>query len=205
MTRVKICGITNVEDALLAIEAGADALGFIFVEGTPRYVQPSRVEGILGRIPPFAVTVGVFANQPLHEVERLAKGLHLSVVQLHGDEDPEGCRTLTIRFIKAIRMKETGSLEILPRYPEASAFLLDSFAEGRLGGTGHPFPWELAARAKAYGPIILSGGLTPENVEEAVARVRPYGVDVSSGVEASPGRKDHKKLREFIERAKGAT
>ncbi|MBI3989673.1 MAG: phosphoribosylanthranilate isomerase [candidate division NC10 bacterium] len=205
MTRVKICGITNVGDALLAVEAGADALGFIFVEGTPRYVPPSRVEGIIGRIPPLVATVGVFANQPLHEVERLAKGLHLSVVQLHGDEDPEGCRKLTIRFIKAIRIKDVGSLDTLPRYPRASAFLLDSFAEGRLGGTGHSFPWELAVKAKAYGPIILSGGLTPENVEEAVTRVHPYGVDVSSGVEASPGRKDPQKLRAFIERAKGAT
>ncbi len=204
MTRVKICGITNVQDALLAIEAGADALGFIFVEGTPRYVQPAHVEGIIRRLPPFVVTVGVFANQPLPEVERLAKALQLSVVQLHGDEDPGECRRLTLRFIKAVRMKDPSSLEIFPRYPEATAFLLDSFAEGRLGGTGHPFPWELAERAKAYGPIILSGGLTPQNVEEAVTKVRPYGVDVSSGVEASPGRKDPEKLREFIRRAKGA-
>jgi len=202
MALVKICGITNASDALHAVAAGADALGFVFVERSPRCVEPSLVAGIVTGLPPFVTTVGVFAARPVEEVEGIAWQCGLSLVQLHGDEGPEYCEGLGVRFIKAIRVRNEGSLRLLARYPQASAFLLDTYVEGKWGGTGQAFPWELALKAKAYGRIILSGGLTPENVVKAVRTVTPYAVDVSSGVEISPGRKDPQKVREFIERAK---
>lgn len=213
MTRVKICGVTNLSDALMCVEAGADALGFVFVEGTPRFIDPAVVEGIIRRLPPFVTTVGVFVNRPLEEVERIANALALSLVQLHGDESPEDCEALRVPFIKAFRVKGTDDLALLPRYPEAKAYLLDPFVPGKLGGTGRTLDWELAVKAKAYlsacdvqagGRIILAGGLTPENVAEAVRRVEPYAVDVSSGVEAEPGWKDPEKVKRFIQQAKGA-
>jgi phosphoribosylanthranilate isomerase len=197
VTRVKICGITSMEDAAAAVQAGADALGFVFVPGTPRCLDPDVAERIVGALPPFVTPVGVFVDQPLEEVLRLAARCHLQAVQLHGDEPEEYSRRIALRVIKAVRVRNAESLRILPTYP-AHAFLLDAFVEGQAGGTGTPIPWDLAARAKAYAPIILSGGLRPETVGPAVLRVRPYGVDVSSGVEASPGRKDHQKVREFI-------
>ncbi|MFN3476946.1 MAG: phosphoribosylanthranilate isomerase [Candidatus Methylomirabilales bacterium] len=204
MIRVKICGVTNVFDALMCVEAGADALGFVFVEGTPRFTDPSVVEEIIRRLPPFVTTVGVFVNRSVEEVEEIANALPLSLVQLHGDERPEDCKALRIPFIKAFRVKGTGDLALLPRYPEAKAYLLDPFIPGKLGGTGQTLNWELAVKAKAYGRIILAGGLTPETVAEAVRIVKPYAVDVSSGVEASPGRKDPEKVRRFIKQAKEA-
>ena len=197
MTRVKICGITSREDAAAAVEAGADALGFVFVPGTPRCVHPEAAERIVSTLPPFVTPVGVFVDQPLEEVLRIAARCNLQAVQLHGNEPEEYSRRIPLRVIKALRVRDAASLRILPTYP-AHAFLLDAFVQGQAGGTGTPISWDLAIQAKGHAPIILSGGLRPDTVGPAVVRVRPYGVDVSSGVEVSPGRKDHEKVREFI-------
>jgi phosphoribosylanthranilate isomerase len=197
MTRVKICGITTAEDAAGAVEAGADALGFVFVPGTPRCIRPERAALIIAALPPLAAAVGVFVDQPLEEVLAIVNTCRLGAVQLHGEEPAAYARRLPVRVIKAIRVREAESLDGLAGYP-AQAFLLDSFVEGQAGGTGITFPWALARGATRHGRIILSGGLRPETVAEAVRTVRPYGVDVSSGVERRPGQKDPEKVREFI-------
>jgi len=197
MTRVKICGITSAEDALAAVEAGADALGFVFVPGTPRLVHPETAERIVAGLPPFVTAVGVFVDQPLEEVLRIAARCNLQAVQLHGDEPEAFSRRIPLKVIKAVRVRDAPDLGPIATYP-AHAFLLDAFVEGQAGGTGTPISWDLAVQAKGHAPIILSGGLRPETVGLAVRRVRPYGVDVSSGVEMRPGRKDHQKVREFI-------
>jgi phosphoribosylanthranilate isomerase len=197
MTRVKICGITSAEDAAAAVDAGADALGFIFVPGTPRYVAPATAASVLERVPPFVSTVGVFVDQPLDELLRIVGALRLHAVQLHGQESAEYARRMPVPVIRALRVRNAASLHAMDTYP-AHAFLLDAYVEGRPGGTGVPIPWDVALRAKGTKPVILSGGLRPDTVGAAVRLVRPYGVDVSSGVEQSPGRKDHRKVREFI-------
>jgi phosphoribosylanthranilate isomerase len=197
MTRVKICGITSIEDATAAVEAGADALGFIFVGGTPRHVTPEEAAHIVRCVPPFVATVGVFVDQPLEEVRRVAASLRLDAVQLHGQESEAYSRAMPVPVIRALRVRDEASLQPLTTYP-AQAFLLDAYVEGLPGGTGTAFPWELALCAKGRTPLILSGGLRPDTVTDAVRLVRPYGVDVSSGVEISPGRKDHQKVREFV-------
>jgi phosphoribosylanthranilate isomerase len=197
MTRVKICGITSLEDAAAAVDAGADAVGMILVPGTPRYVEPERAARIVERLPPLVTAVGVFADHPVEEVLRLVAALRLQAVQLHGNEPAAYSRRMPVPVIRALRVRDAESLAPVATYP-AQAFLLDAYVEGRLGGTGTAIPWELALQAKGRVPCILSGGLRPETVAEAVRVVRPYGVDVSSGVEASPGRKDHRKVREFI-------
>lgn len=204
MTRVKICGITSRDDAVAAVEAGADALGFIFVEGTRRWIEPDAAAAIIREIGPFVTTVGVFVDRTVEETEGIAARSGISLAQLHGSEGPEACDRLRIPFVKAIRIKGEHDLAALARYKGARAFLLDTFVADSLGGTGRTFPWEIAARAAKEARVILSGGLTPDNVAKAIAQVRPYGVDVSSGVESSPGRKDHRKVREFIEQAKRA-
>jgi phosphoribosylanthranilate isomerase len=197
MTRVKICGITSPEDAAAAVEAGADAVGLVFVPGTPRVVTPERAALIVERLPPLVATVGVFVDRPLAEVCRIVALLRLSAVQLHGHEDEAFSRGVPVPVIRALRVRDAASLQPLATYP-AHAFLLDAYVEGQPGGTGTVMPWGLALQAKGTQPIILSGGLRPDTVAEAVRLVRPYGVDVSSGVEHSPGRKDHRKVREFI-------
>ena len=197
MTRVKICGITSPEDAAAAVEAGADAVGLVFVPGTPRVVTPARAAAIVERLPPLVATVGVFVDQPLEEVCRIVALLRLSAVQLHGHENEAFSRGVPVPVIRALRVRDAASLQPLATYP-AQAFLLDAYVEGQPGGTGRAIPWGLALQAKGTRPIILSGGLRPDTVAEAVRLVRPYGVDVSSGVERSPGRKDHRKVREFI-------
>ena len=204
MIRVKICGITSREDAWAAVEAGADALGFIFVKGTPRCIEPEAAAVIAAEMPPFVATVGVFIDQTVGEVERIAASSGISVAQLHGNEPPEECARLRLPFVKGIRIHGEEDLAALHKYKQARAFLLDTYVADRPGGTGRTFPWEIAAKAARQARIILSGGLTAENVAEAVIQVRPYAVDVCSGVEASPGRKDHRKVREFIDRAKKA-
>ncbi|HHN64012.1 MAG TPA: phosphoribosylanthranilate isomerase [Nitrospirae bacterium] len=200
MTRVKICGITNLEDARLAVEYGADALGFVFYEGSPRHVFPETVREIISHLPPFVTTVGVFVNAPPQEIRELMDLAGLDVVQLHGDEPQEEC-SLFPRVIKAFRVRELSDIERLKGY-SVSAYLLDAYDPEVPGGTGQTFNWDIAVEAKKYGPIILAGGLTPENVADAVSRVRPYAVDVSSGVEAQKGKKDPEKMRLFIERVK---
>lgn len=197
MTRVKICGITTPADAAAAVEAGADAVGLILVPGTPRCVTPETAARIIEQLPPLVTVVGVFANQPVEEVLRLVPALRLHAVQLHGDEPPEYSRRMPVPVIRALRVRDAESLQPVATYP-AQAFLLDAYVEGRLGGTGTAFPWDVALRATGRVPCILSGGLRPDTVGKAVRLVRPYGVDVCSGVETSPGCKDHRKVREFI-------
>jgi phosphoribosylanthranilate isomerase len=201
-TLVKICGITNPDDALAAVEAGADALGFMFYEPSPRHVSIEATAEIVRAIPPFVMKVGVFVNAAEEIVLRAITECGLNILQFHGDETPEYCQLFPVMTIKAFRIRDAGSLKTLTDY-KTDAWLLDAFAEDRFGGTGERFNWDFALEARKLGrPIFLAGGLTVENVAEAVRNVRPYAVDVSSGVEASPGKKDHLKVRAFIRNAK---
>ena len=204
MVRIKICGITNTEDAIDAINCGADAIGFVFHKKSPRAVNPETARAIISRIPPFITTVGVFVNEDRTKVEKIARDTGIDIIQLHGSEPPEACH-MSIKVIKAIRVKELTDLEPLKRY-QVSAFLLDTFSPYEAGGTGLIFNWDIAVEAKNFGRIILAGGLTPDNVEEAVQWVQPYGIDVSTGVEGDrKGRKDRDKLKLFIETARNAS
>lgn len=200
--KVKICGITNIGDALVAVNYGADALGFVFYKGSPRYISPDGAKDIICQLPPFVVTVGVFVDEDIRVIEKTVKHVSLSVVQLHGNEPPEMCHKVG-RVIKAIRARELSDLGPLKEY-RVPAFLLDAYTPDLYGGTGLTFNWDVAVDAKQFGNIILAGGLNPDNIEKAVKWVRPYGVDVSSGVEEEKGKKDHRKLKLFIERAKKA-
>jgi phosphoribosylanthranilate isomerase len=201
--KVKICGITNIDDAIAAVDFGADALGFVFFEKSPRYISHADAAAIIKKLPSFITTIGVFVNENPGQVEKIIDLTHIDVVQLHGNEPPEMC-DVSRRVIKAIRVKSLESLDPLINYKDkVSAFLLDTFTPDTFGGTGQIFNWDIAIDAKQFGRIILAGGLTPDNIADAVRRVRPYGVDVSSGVESGKGRKDHKKMRLFIEMAKG--
>ena len=204
MTKIKICGITNLDDAMAAVDFGSDALGFVFFRESPRAISPQSAASIIAKLPAFTTTVGVFVDSPLDEIQKIVNETGIDVVQLHGDEPPESCR-LHRRVIKGIRVKSLESLETLESYQDfVSAFLLDTFAPNMPGGTGQVFNWEIATEAKNFGRIILAGGLTPENISEAIRRVNPYAVDVSSGVELAKGKKDHQKMRLFIERARSA-
>lgn len=201
---VKICGITTLADARCAVEAGADALGFIFFRRSPRYIEPSAAAEIISRLPASVLRIGVFVDEGPAKMQDVSGVCGLDRLQLHGNESVEICSSLGVPLIKAFRIQDRNSLIPLRNY-RVSAFLLDSYVPGQLGGTGAQFNWDLAIEAKESGtPIILAGGLTPENVDNAVAKVRPFGVDVSSGVESAPGKKDHAKVREFIRRAKAA-
>jgi len=197
MTRVKICGITSVQDAAAAVDAGADALGFVFVPGTPRLIGLEIAEQIAAAVPPLVSTVGVFVDQPLGEILSVIARCRLQAAQLHGNEPEALSRQIPVKVIKAIRVRDAADLRRIGTYP-AHAFLLDAFVEGQPGGTGITTSWDLARQARGHAPIILSGGLRPDNVAQAVRAVRPYAVDVSSGVETGPGRKDHRKVRDFI-------
>ena len=220
MIRVKVCGITNAADARVAVDAGADALGFIFVEGTPRCVTPEEVAPIVRRLQPFVTPVGIFWDHPSGHVKAVAEACGLRALQFHGDEMPEDLTGYALPLIKTVKMPPASTLEGLPEYRTreswqalqyrqvASAILLDSAARWSEGETRDPLEWTLArtivsSHSHAM-PVILSGGLTAANVARAIAVVRPYGVDVNSGVEASPGRKDHDKVRRFIEEARRA-
>ncbi|HUL51097.1 MAG TPA: phosphoribosylanthranilate isomerase [Candidatus Nitrosotalea sp.] len=201
--RVKICGITNVEDALDAAGAGADALGFMFYAASPRNVSITTAADIIRRLPPFIAVVGVFVNATEDMIRKTATECRLDVLQFHGDETPEFClRFPQWRVCKSFRVQSAESLSSLTAY-RTDAWLLDGFAAGKRGGTGTRFDWNLAVEARKLDrPIVLAGGLTPENVADAVCFVQPYAVDVSSGVEASIGKKDRRKVREFIAAAK---
>jgi phosphoribosylanthranilate isomerase len=201
---IKICGITDPADAQAAVEAGADALGFMFYRGSKRYIEPSAARAIIDRLPARVARVGVFVNAPEAEVRDAIAAARIDTLQFHGEEFPDYCdRFRALKVWKAFRMENEGSLRIARRYADADAWLLDSHVPGRHGGTGTAFDWELALAAKDLGrPIVLAGGLTPENVAEAVRRVRPFGVDVASGVELAPGRKDHAKMAAFIRHAR---
>ncbi|HJN01724.1 MAG TPA: phosphoribosylanthranilate isomerase [Nitrospinota bacterium] len=201
MIKVKICGITNKEDALYAAGCGANALGFIFYEKSPRYIEPDDAKTIIAALPPFVTTVGVFVNKDFNDIRDITLLTGVTVVQLHGDESPSYCNLVEGKLIKAIRVKNDSSIEGLKKY-DVDTFLLDSFDKNSFGGSGLTFDWKLAEKAKQYGKIILAGGLTPDNVEEAVKKVAPYGVDVNSGVEKKPGIKNKNKVKEFIIRSK---
>ena len=201
--RIKICGITSGKDALDACEAGADALGFIFWEGSKRYIAPREVRAIVADLPPFVTVVGVFVDESREGVAERVESARLDVVQLHGSESPEFCAALDTTVIKAFRVRGEEVIEEFARYP-VSAYLLDTYQKGVPGGTGLVGNWEVAKRAAARGRVILSGGLTPENVAEGIKKVMPYGVDVSGGVEESDRKKSREKMRLFVERARGA-
>ncbi|HXG47601.1 MAG TPA: phosphoribosylanthranilate isomerase [Methylomirabilota bacterium] len=196
--RVKICGITTPEDAVAAAEAGADAIGLMFYAGSPRRVDRVTAAAISAALPPFVARVGVFVNPTEGEVREAIRQCDLDVLQFHGEETPEFCRRFGRRVIKAFRIQNAASLNGLPAYAQET-WLLDSFVPGQRGGTGATFNWDLAARAvKAGGRVILAGGLTADNVADAIRAVQPYGVDVSSGVESAPGRKDRGRMVAFV-------
>lgn len=203
MIRVKICGITNVDDALFAAESGADAIGLIF-SSSPRQVDIQTAQTVVKEIPPFLTSVGVFADEPAEKVMRVLMSCHLDVVQLHGDEQPSYANYFfPIPVVKAFPMKGVQTLQKMKRYETARAFLLDTYHVQKKGGTGKTFNWEWAVKAKSIGkPIILSGGLGPKNIARAVKKVKPYAVDASSGLERKIGRKDKAKVRDFIAIAK---
>ncbi|HEX8144282.1 MAG TPA: phosphoribosylanthranilate isomerase [Pyrinomonadaceae bacterium] len=204
MVQIKVCGITNLEDALLSVEAGADALGFNFYRRSPRFITPELAHSIIARLPESVLSVGVFVNEESPEtVLRIADAACLGALQLHGDETPEFCRALGGRFrIKALRASEDFTPESAAGY-EVDAILLDAFDRNERGGTGRTFDWRLARRTRELVPkLFLAGGLSPDNIEEAIAAVEPYGVDACSGLECAPGRKDSARVREFIARAR---
>lgn len=203
MVKVKICGITNLEDARLAVEAGVDALGFIFVEGTPRYIAPGDAAAVIRQLPPFVTPVGVFWDHPAGHVKAVAEVAGLQVLQFHGDEPPEALADYRLPVIKTIKVSGAADLAQLDRY-QAAAFLLDSPARWSEGEARQPIQWELAREAARKWRVILSAGLSPENVAAAVRIARPWGVDVNSGVEAHPGKKDPERVRRFVAEAKGA-
>ena len=202
--KVKICGITNLDDATAAVEAGADALGFMFYEPSPRNVQIECVAKIVQKLPLWVLKVGVFVDPDPELVMTALGNCGLNLLQFHGEESPDFCASFGVMSMKAFRVKDEESLAQIPSY-RTDVYLLDSYVAGKQGGTGEKFNWELAVEAKKFGkPIFLAGGLTPQNVGEAVRKVQPYGVDVSSGVESSPGKKDHDKIWNFIQAARKA-
>jgi phosphoribosylanthranilate isomerase len=196
--RVKICGITRERDAVLAAELGAAAIGLVFWPASPRHVSLARARAIIARLPPAVTPVGVFVNQPLEDVRRIADSAGLGAVQLHGDEPLEYARGILQPVIKAIGVSGTFEPRALDAWPPEVTVLLDAHDPARRGGTGRPIDWKAAAAAAARRPIFLAGGLTPRNIAAAVSDVRPYGVDVSSGVEASPGIKDEARMRQLF-------
>jgi phosphoribosylanthranilate isomerase len=203
--KIKICGITNVEDAQAAVAAGADLLGLVFAEDSPRCVSIEQAAMIARVAPPYIVRVGLFVNAPAERVMHAMNACGLQLLQFHGEETPDYCRQFGAMSMKAFRVKGPETIQALTEFA-TDAWLLDAFVPGQRGGTGHSFNWSLAVEAVKLGrPVFLAGGLTPENVADAVRTVQPYGVDVSSGVEASPGKKDHAKVRQFIHAAKAAS
>ena len=201
---VKICGITSEADALAAAEAGADAIGLMFYEGSPRHVTLEQAKAISAALPQHVMRVGVFVNAEEAFVHQALTECMLNILQFHGDETPEECSRYPVMTLKAFRVEGEETLAELEAYPSAG-YLLDAYVKDALGGTGATFNWDLAVRAQEFGkPIFLAGGLTPENVAEAVRKVQPFGVDVSSGVESEPGRKDAEQMRTFVAAAKGA-
>lgn len=203
--RVKICGITNADDAKLCVDAGADALGFIFVPGTPRFVTPARAAAVIAELPPFVTPVGIFWDHPPGHVKAVAEECRLAALQFHGDEPPEDLAQHRLPTIKTIKVDAEGDLAAIDRYAAGQTFLLDAASRWSEGEARAPISWELARRTVSAGRrIILGAGLTPETVETAIRIVRPFAVDVNSGVEARPGVKDPDKVRRFVAAARRA-
>ena len=203
-TQVKICGVTNVADALAAAEAGADMIGLNFYEQSPRYLSLATAAEISRAMSPFVLRVGVFVNPEAAQVMEAIVACGLNLLQFHGDEDSDFCTQFGLMSVKALRVRDAESLQTLENF-NTDAFLLDAYAKSGLGGTGEKFNWDLAVAAQKFGkPIFLAGGLTPENVADAVKQVRPFAVDVSSGVESAPGKKDTAKVRAFIAAVRAA-
>ena len=200
-TRVKICGNTRLKDARLAVELGADALGFIFYRKSPRSISIQKAREIIAQLPPFIEMVGVFVNETADRINRTVERCGLDAVQLHGDESPAFCKKIRCKVIKAFRIQNAASLAPISKY-DVRGILVDAFSPGAYGGTGKTCDWNLVKRAKKFGPVILAGGLTPNNVQEGIRVVRPWAVDVCSGVEKSSGQKDFKLLRLFIQKVK---
>jgi phosphoribosylanthranilate isomerase len=203
-TQVKICGLTSVADALAAAEAGADMIGLMFYDQSPRHITLATAVEISRALPPFVQRVGVFVNPTEALVTRAIAECGLSLLQFHGDEASDFCTQFGLMSLKAIRVRDAASLKQLDNF-HTDAFLLDAYSKAGLGGTGEKFNWDLAIAAQKFGkPIFLAGGLTPENVADAVKQVRPFAVDVSSGVESAPGKKDAAKVRAFIAAVRAA-
>jgi len=197
-TRVKICGITRAQDAIDAVQQGADAIGLVFYPPSPRYIAPEQAAEIVKKIPAFVSVVGLFVNAAPAEVERILATVPLDILQFHGDETPAQCRQFSKPYMKAVRVKsDTNLVQCAADYADAKALLLDAFAEGVPGGTGQFFDWKLIPQNLAL-PVVLAGGLNAENVAQAIAAVKPYAVDVSGGVEASKGIKDAAKIAAFM-------
>jgi phosphoribosylanthranilate isomerase len=201
MTKVKICGITSSEDAAVAVEAGADALGFVLYRKSPRYIEPTLARQIIMSLPPLVTPVGVFVNEDQQVVKNLMDDCGLALAQLHGNESAAYCQELGRPILKALRMRDRSSFLALAEFQGRAGvrgFVLDAFSDQAYGGTGQVIDWQLAAEVAKAANILLAGGLTPDNVGKAIQTVQPYGVDVSSGVEREPGKKDHGKVRAFI-------
>lgn len=201
MTLVKICGVTSIADASVAADAGADMIGLIFYPPSPRYVTPEQAGAIVASLPADLPVVGVFVNESFETIAQVARQSGISRVQLHGDESPDLCRRLPWRCIKTFRFTEQVQPEMMPDYP-VDAFLIEGFHGELYGGGGVKADWQRVASLHGYGRIILAGGLTPDNVQEAIGIVQPYAVDVCSGVEATPGTKDAAKVRAFVKNAR---
>ena len=206
MAKIKICGITNLDDALAAADLGVDFLGFVFSEKSPRQIKIKDAIAIIKSLPSSVATVGLFVDQEELAVKMIFDKCRLDYFQFHGGESPDYCKRIKEKgkVIKAFRIKEERSIEELANY-DVEMYLLDAYNEDKFGGTGAVFNWDLAVKAKKYDrPIIIAGGLNPENVAQALGKVRPYGVDVSSGVEKSPGKKDAQLMKKFIQQVRSA-
>lgn len=201
MTLVKICGITNLDDAMVAVDAGADAIGFNFFPGSPRYIQPDKARAIRIELPDVIMKVGVFADAQAEQVREIGQWVELDFLQFHGDETPYYCEQFATPYWKAFRLHEKRTLELMKKY-RPSAYLVDAYHEKLLGGTGQLADWKLAVKAKAFGKIVLAGGLNPDNVAEAILAVDPWAVDTCSAIERRPGFKDHDVMSKFVEKVK---
>lgn len=200
--KVKICGITNIKDAFYSCDCGCDALGFVFYKKSPRFISLEDAASITKALPPFVLKAGIFVNPGRNEVKSAFKDAKINIAQLHGDESRDFCINLNLPFIKAFRVKDDFNLKVLSLY-SLNTYLLDAYSESSYGGTGELINLNVAKKASKLYNIILSGGLTSDNVIYAIKAVKPYAVDVSSGVEKSPGIKDRAKVRKFIDAVKG--
>ncbi len=198
MTRVKFCGLRHKDDIADAVALGVDALGFVFYEPSSRYVAPEDAATLTRAVPAFLTRVGLFVNENAETIKRIFEIARLNLIQYHGEESPEFCDSVGLPYIKAFRVQQDMDIRgAIDRYPNASGFLLDAYVKGQPGGTGERFDWGLIPRS--YAPIILAGGLTPDNAKDAIEQVAPWALDVSGGIESKPGRKDPDKMARFMD------